>query len=427
MWGSGVRSGMRVQWLSVVGGAMSVSAVLAVGVAGQGPAGNSVRTVTDTLVGSVGGVAVDALGAIYVADFGERVYKVRPDGRWEVFVDGLYGTSGNAIDSRGRLIQSQFSGNSVARVDRDGTVSVVAEGLEGPVGVALGPEDEMYVCNCRSNTISRVSPDGEVTVYAESELFNCPNGITRDDDGTLYVVNFSDGRVLRVDTTGTVGEFAVLPGGGNGHIARMRGALYATSFQGHRLYRITREGEVTPFAGTGAIGEVDGPALEASFTFPNGIAVGPTGDRLYVNDFINRFPPTAEAPPVPLSTVRQVTLAAFWTQLAAVRSSGGIEAMRAFHRAWKSDPATAGIYTEIEVNAYGYALLQGGDVPGALALFELNTEAYPQSFNAWDSLAEAHAAAGDTEAAIRYYEKSLELNPGNTNARDKLAELRGGG
>ncbi|NNF39279.1 MAG: hypothetical protein HKN71_11480, partial [Gemmatimonadetes bacterium] len=178
MWGSGVRSGMRVQWLSVVGGAMSVSAVLAVGVAGQGPAGNSVRTVTDTLVGSVGGVAVDALGAIYVADFGERVYKVRPDGRWEVFVDGLYGTSGNAIDSRGRLIQSQFSGNSVARVDRDGTVSVVAEGLEGPVGVALGPEDEMYVCNCRSNTISRVSPDGEVTVYAESELFNCPNGIT---------------------------------------------------------------------------------------------------------------------------------------------------------------------------------------------------------------------------------------------------------
>jgi sugar lactone lactonase YvrE len=401
--------------------------VLAADASAQAPAGNSVRTVTDTLVGSVGGVAVDALGAIYVADFGERVYKIRPDGRWEVFAEGLYGTSGNAIDSRGRLIQSQFSGNSIARVDRDGTVSIVAEGLQGPVGVALAPDDEMFVCNCRGNTISRVSPDGEVEPYAESDLFNCPNGITRDDDGTLYVVNFSDGRLLRVDTAGAVSEFAVLPGGGNGHIARMRGALYATSFQGHRVYRIGMDGEVAPFAGTGAIGEVDGPALEATFSWPNGIAAGPTGDRLYVNDFINRFPPTVEAPPIPLSTVRQITLAAFWTQLAAVRASEGIEAMRAFHREWKADPATAGIYTEIEVNAYGYALLQGGDVQGALALFELNTEAYPQSFNTWDSLAEAHAAAGDTESAIRYYERSLELNPGNTNARDKLVELRGGG
>ena len=418
-------AGIGVRW----GGAVLVAVAiggLPVAVVGQAAGGASVRTVTDTLVGSVGGVAVDGLGAIYVADFGERVYKVRPDGRWEVFVDGLYGTSGNAIDSRGRLIQSQFTGNSIARVERDGTASIIAEGLQGPVGVALGEGDEMFVCNCRTNTISRVSPEGEVSLYAESDLFNCPNGITRDDDGTLYVVNFSDGRLLRVDPGGEVSELAVLPGGGNGHIARLRGDLYATSFQGHRLYRITKEGEVTPFAGSGSIGEVDGAALEASFSWPNGIAAGPTGDRLYVNDFINRFPPTAESPPVPLSTVRQITLAAFWTQLAAVRASEGIEAMKAFHRAWKSDPATAGIYTELEVNGFGYGLLQGGDIPGALALFELNTEAYPQSFNTWDSLAEAHAAAGDTESAIRYYEKSLELNPSNTNARDKLVELRGG-
>lgn len=394
---------------------------------GQGRArGDRVRTVTDTLVGAVGGVAVDRLGIIYVADFSESVYKVWPDGRREVFATGLYGTSGNAIDSKGRLIQSEFTGNRISRIERDGTVSVLAEGLQGPVGVAVGPDDELFVVNCNANSMSRVSPEGVVEPFASSELFNCPNGVTRAQDGTLFVVNFSDGRVLRVDPLGAVEEFVSLPGGGNGHVAIARGDLYVTNFQGHRVYRVTRAGVVTPVAGSGAIGEVDGPALEATFTFPNGIAAAPSQDRLYVNDFINRFPPTVEAPPVPRSTVRQLTLAAFWERLAAVRSAEGVDAMRDFYVAWKADAATAGLFTEIEVNALGYGLLDGGDPEGALALFELNAGSYPNSFNVWDSWAEALARTGRTDDAIRYYQRSLELNPGNENARQKLTELRGG-
>ena len=396
-------------------------------VMGQGGArGDRVRTVTDTLVGAVGGVAVDGLGIIYVADFGESVYKVWPDGRWEVFATGLYGTSGNAIDSRGRLLQSEFTGNRVARVERDGTVSTLVEGLQGPVGIAVGPDDEFYVNNCATNTVSRVTPEGTVELFAESELFNCPNGITRASDGVIFVVNFSDGRVLQVETDGRVSELATLPGGGNGHVTIARGDLFVTSFQGHRIYRVTRGGEVTPVAGSGTIGEADGPALEAAVTFPNGIAAGPNQDRVYVNDYINRFPPTVEAPPVPRSTVRQLTLAAFWERLATVRSSEGVAAMREFYRAWKASPATGSLFTEIEVNALGYGLLNGGDLDGALALFELNAESYPNSFNAWDSWAEALARAGRVDEAIRYYERSLELNPGNDNARQKLTELRGG-
>jgi sugar lactone lactonase YvrE len=382
--------------------------------------------VTDTLVGAVGGVAVDGLGIIYVADFGESVYKVWPDGRWELFATGLYGTSGNAIDSRGRLLQSEFTGNRVSRVERDGTVSTLVEGLQGPVGIAVGPDDEFYVNNCATNTVSRVTPEGTVELFAESELFNCPNGITRASDGVIFVVNFSDGRVLQVETDGRVSELATLPGGGNGHVTIARGDLFVTSFKGHRIYRITRGGEVTPVAGSGTIGEADGPALEAAFTFPNGIAAGPNQDRVYVNDYINRFPPTIEAQPVPRSTVRQLTLAAFWERLATVRTTEGVEAMREFYRAWKSSPATGSLFTEIEVNALGYGLLNGGDLEGSLALFELNAGSYPNSFNAWDSWAEALARAGRVDEAIRYYERSLELNPGNDNARQKLTELRGG-
>ena len=92
-------------------------------------------TVVDSLSGGVGGVAVDRAGSIYVADFGEQVFKVEPDGRWHVFAAGLYGSSGNTIDSKGRLIQSNFFGNYISRLDRKGNETVIAEGLNGPVGV----------------------------------------------------------------------------------------------------------------------------------------------------------------------------------------------------------------------------------------------------------------------------------------------------
>src|SRR5438105_13716604 len=38
---------------------------------------------------STGGVTVDALGNIYVADFGEIVWKITPEGKRDVFASGL--------------------------------------------------------------------------------------------------------------------------------------------------------------------------------------------------------------------------------------------------------------------------------------------------------------------------------------------------
>lgn len=385
--------------------------------------GIRVRTVADTLIGGVGGVTVDGLGIIYVADFGERVYKVHPDGRVSVFATGLYGSSGNAIDSQGRLLQSSFTGNFIARIERDGEVSILARGLEGPVGLAVDSSDNAYVTNCRGNALSRVTPHGKVEPFSESSLFNCPNGITFGPDGNLYVVNFRDPRVLAVDATGEVSVLAQLPGGGNGHIASARGALYATSFQSHRIYRIGLDGEVTHVAGTGAIGEANGDGPSATFSWPNGIAAGPQGDRLYVNDFINRFPPTVEVPPVPLSSLRQITLPSFSRILAGALRAGGLDSLRIRYRAWKDDPNTSGIFTELEVNGLGYQLMSQGQLEPAIAVFELNTESYPNAFNTYDSLGEAYMNAGRREEAIANYRKSLDLNPANVNAAAKLKEL----
>ncbi len=76
---------------------------------------------------------------------------------------GMYGSSGNAIDSRGNLLQSNFFANTIVRVGRDGdATTVVKEGLSGPVGIAVDGHENLFVCNCTSNSIEKVSPDGTV-------------------------------------------------------------------------------------------------------------------------------------------------------------------------------------------------------------------------------------------------------------------------
>ncbi len=66
-----------------------------------------IRSLTGIIEGhQVRGVTIDLVGNIYVADFGDSVWKITPEGERQVFASGLYGASGNAIDNEGNLLQS---------------------------------------------------------------------------------------------------------------------------------------------------------------------------------------------------------------------------------------------------------------------------------------------------------------------------------
>ena len=93
------------------------------------------------------------------------------------------------------------------------------------------------------------------------------------------------------------------------------------------------------------------------------------------------------------------------------------------YRRFKADPEAGYVFNERGFNAVGYNLLGSGKIDEAIAVFQLNTEAFPGSSNAWDSLAEAWMTKGDREKAVAYYKKSVELDPGNENAKKKLEEL----
>jgi len=112
-------------------------------------------------------------------------------------------------------------------------------------------------------------------------------------------------------------------------------------------------------------------------------------------------------------------------QMRASLGRAGRLAMDSVYRAYRGDPRHRYLSTEDPLNVLGYALLQEGRADDAVAVFSLNTEAFPGSANAHDSRGEALAAAGDTAAAIRAYEMAVRLDPALPGAVDKLRLLRG--
>lgn len=57
-------------------------------------------------------------------------------------------------------------------------------------------------------------------------------------------------------------------------------------------------------------------------------------------------------------------------------------------------------------------------------MFRVNTKAFPQSSNSWDSLGEGYADAGKTAEAIAAYKESLRLVPNSQTGIAALAKLQ---
>ena len=116
-------------------------------------------------------------------------------------------------------------------------------------------------------------------------------------------------------------------------------------------------------------------------------------------------------------------------------SQGFPKALQVYNETKKTDPSAA-IFQENNLNQIGYGLLDDGKIKEAIEVFKLTAETYPNSPNAYDSLADGYAADGNKEQAIKFSEKALELlaTASNmseqqktvirTSATDKLKRLK---
>ncbi len=285
------------------------------------------QVVVSTLVDNIqasGGLKIGPDNSLYAANFGisldmangTQVWRVGMDGSVELFATGLSGASGNDFDSQGNLFQSNISAGTVSKITPTGQVSTFATiGISCNVGIVIDENDNLFICNCCStngNTIRRVTPGGQSSQYSSSGLYFCPNGITADGNGNLYVSNFSNGNIIKIAPGGAASLLAVTPGAGgmaasNGHIvySPYEDVLYVASHGSSKIYRLTLNGVLTTFAGSGVRGNDDGPASQATFSRPNGLALSSTGDTLFVNSSI----PTTNAGGRPLnpSKIRMLT------------------------------------------------------------------------------------------------------------------------
>jgi tetratricopeptide (TPR) repeat protein len=114
----------------------------------------------------------------------------------------------------------------------------------------------------------------------------------------------------------------------------------------------------------------------------------------------------------------QTVLSAF---MQALETRGAAAALDVYRRS----PQRQQIAKPVEnvINSYGYRVLGEQRTKDAIEIFRLNTEAFPQEYNTWDSLAEAYLADGQKELAIKYYRKVLELRPGDENATRMLKQI----
>jgi len=127
----------------------------------------------------------------------------------------------------------------------------------------------------------------------------------------------------------------------------------------------------------------------------------------------------------------RANLEAFWSQLveSAARlvqeamTAGGTEAGQKKFAELRSQKERY-YFNERQFNLAGYSLLNSGKIDEATAVFKMNVELFPDSWNVYDSLAEAYAVKGEKELAIKYYDKALQLNPDNQNAKERLKNLK---
>jgi hypothetical protein len=188
--------------------------------------------------------------------------------------------------------------------------------LQEPYAVVVLPSGELLVSDTKNHRIRRVSTSGAVTVFAGSgkqgskdgaaavaELKD-PRGLAYDRvRNVLYVADSGNDRIRKIAADGTVSTLAISglkkP---SGVAVDADGNVYVADTGHHVICRITLAQVMTVVAGTSRNGAddddendapdtednqyTDGPALQATFDAPAGLAIAP-GGVLYIVDSNN--------------------------------------------------------------------------------------------------------------------------------------------
>lgn len=222
-----------------------------------------------------------------------------------------------AIDAADNLYVSDGQNGLIRKITRKAVVTTIAN-IVGwfpgdyvqPLGLAVDAAGYIYVVATNSE-ILKISQTGVITVFAGNGTrgsadgiggaasFNVPEDVALDAEGNLYVADFSNNKIRKISPEGVVTTFA-----GSGERGETDGKGAAASFDqptgiavdaagnvyvaevGNKIRKISPAGVVTTLAGSGAPGSADGVGAAASFYVPEGLALD-AKSNLYVVDYGN--------------------------------------------------------------------------------------------------------------------------------------------
>jgi sugar lactone lactonase YvrE len=256
-------------------------------IAGNGALGAVDGKADDASFSNLMGLAVDSAGNVYVADSRNNVIR-------KVSADGVVTTlagSGKPGSADGKRGSASFFFPAALTVDRYGVV---------------------FVADTHNSMIRKITPDGTVTTIAGRPSpdmanrkdtvarFDNPYGIAVDKDDNVFVSDWDKDQIKKISPDGKITVFA---GSGNrgakdgagsqatfylpeGIALDANGNLYVADTYNNRIRKISPQGVVSTLAGKKAKGSANGKGAAASFWHPDGLTVDNAGN-VYVADVWN--------------------------------------------------------------------------------------------------------------------------------------------
>ncbi|WP_125532024.1 NHL repeat-containing protein [Streptomyces sp. WAC 06725] len=235
-------------------------------------------------------VALDEHGNLYiVCRSNNRVRKVTPQG-----------------------IITTVAGNGIAGYVSDGGPATATQ-LSSPCGVAADGAGNLYIADLGNNRVRKVDSKGIITTVAGNGIagyvsdggpatatqLNGPHSVAVDRDGNVYIADYHNHRVRKVDSKGIIttvagtGQAGYVSDGGPAAATKLyhptgvavdaAGNLYIADSANQRVRKVTPQGTITTVAGTGTAGYTSdgGPATSSQLNTPAYVTLDDAGN-LYI-------------------------------------------------------------------------------------------------------------------------------------------------
>lgn len=209
-------------------------------------------------------------GAVFVSDFdNDLLRKIEPDGTTTTLIqrDGFSAPFGLMFDGDRTLWIETDDTDEAVHSDDTGTIwkldlptnelTVIARNLGRPRGLALLPDGTLAMADHLHHTVSILDP---------------ATGVTTPLAGLKDTPGFADG--VGADVRFAQPYDLILTPDGD---------LLVSELDNHRIRKIKLDGTVTTYAGSGAAGNLDGPAAVATFDGPQAMAIA-ADKAIYITD-----------------------------------------------------------------------------------------------------------------------------------------------